>query len=116
MPGSEDWIDDHSHSAFRTGAPWRDLPAEFGPWPTVWKRHFRYAADGTYDTIMTTVVKAGLVADDTTDLVEKFVAIGSTTVRAHQHAAGARKDSVGAQATPHTGRAFELQGSTRRAC
>lgn len=23
---------------FRTGSPWRDLPAEFGPWKTVWKR------------------------------------------------------------------------------
>ncbi|MGV9867814.1 transposase [Rhodococcus koreensis] len=27
----------------RTGLPWRDLPAHFGPWKTVWKRHRRYA-------------------------------------------------------------------------
>jgi len=25
----------------RTGIAWRDLPAEFGPWQTVWKRHYR---------------------------------------------------------------------------
>lgn len=29
---------------FRTGSPWRDLPAEFGPWQTAWKRHRRSAA------------------------------------------------------------------------
>jgi putative transposase len=33
---------------FRTGSPWRDLPARFGPWQTVWKRHNRWSADGTY--------------------------------------------------------------------
>ncbi|MGY2087940.1 IS5 family transposase [Nocardia gipuzkoensis] len=32
----------------RTSSPWRDLPQEFGPWQTVWKRHRRYAADGTW--------------------------------------------------------------------
>src|SRR3546814_496548 len=33
---------------YRTGIAWRDLPREeFGPWQTVWKRHRRYAADGT---------------------------------------------------------------------
>lgn len=24
---------------FRTGSPWRDLPAEFGPHQSVWQRH-----------------------------------------------------------------------------
>ena len=24
---------------YRTGIAWRDLPGEFGPWQTVWKRH-----------------------------------------------------------------------------
>ncbi|WP_228001643.1 transposase [Nocardia australiensis] len=31
----------------RTRTPWRDLPEVFGPWQSVWKRHRRYAADGT---------------------------------------------------------------------
>lgn len=101
---------------YRTGSPWRDLPAEFGPWQTVWKRHFRYATDGTYDAIMATVINAGLVPDDTVDITEAFLAIDSTTVRAHQHAAGARKDSIGAQAAGHTGGTFELQESADRAC
>lgn len=32
---------------YRAGVAWRDLPAEFGPWQTVWKRHRRDAGDGT---------------------------------------------------------------------
>ncbi|MFE1591461.1 IS5 family transposase [Nocardia sp. NPDC058705] len=36
----------------RTGMPWRDLPEVFGPWQTVWKRHRRYAADGTWDRVL----------------------------------------------------------------
>ena len=41
---------------FRTGSPWRDLPAEFGPWQTVWKRHRRYAGDGTWDRVLAQLV------------------------------------------------------------
>lgn len=38
---------------FRTGIAWRDLPREqFGPWQTVWKRHRRYAGDGTWDRVV----------------------------------------------------------------
>ncbi|TDF93102.1 transposase [Arthrobacter terricola] len=32
---------------------WRDLPAEFGPWQTVWKRENRYRSDGTWGRIFT---------------------------------------------------------------
>ncbi|WP_425459437.1 transposase [Gordonia oryzae] len=33
--------------------PWRDLPREaFGPWQTVWKRHRRYAQDGTWGRVV----------------------------------------------------------------
>ena len=35
----------------RTGIAWRDLPASFGPWQTVWKRHKRFSTDGTWDRI-----------------------------------------------------------------
>jgi len=36
----------------RVGMPWRELPAEFGPWQTVWKRHRRFCADGTLALIL----------------------------------------------------------------
>jgi len=36
----------------RVGMPWRELPAEFGPWQTVWKRHRRFCTDGTLSQIL----------------------------------------------------------------
>ena len=36
----------------RVGMPWRELPAQFGPWQTVWKRHRRFCADGTLALIL----------------------------------------------------------------
>ena len=35
----------------RTGAPWRDLPSEFGPWKTVYTRFRRWSLDGTWNAI-----------------------------------------------------------------
>lgn len=74
----------------RTSVPWRDLPEHFGPWQTVWKRHRRYAADGTWDRVLTALVA---LADTTGDL-DWVVSVDSTIVRVHQHAAGATADSV----------------------
>lgn len=101
---------------YRTGSPWRDLPAEFGPWQTVWKRHFRWSVDGTYQLILEAVQDAGLAGPAVDDDIERLLAVDSTIVRAHQHAAGARKDSALATAPVHTGGSIELQGSAGRAC
>lgn len=67
---------------FRTGIAWRDLPGEFGPWQTVWKRHKRFSIDGTWDRI-----HAHLVAlADAQGEVEWDLSVDSTINRAHQHA------------------------------
>jgi transposase len=31
---------------------WRDLPVRLGPWQTEWKRHHRFATDGTWDKLL----------------------------------------------------------------
>ncbi|MEU0404139.1 IS5 family transposase, partial [Streptomyces sp. NPDC006197] len=36
----------------RTGVPWRDLPEWYGPWQTVHGRFARWAADGTFDRLL----------------------------------------------------------------
>ncbi|MCW3820929.1 transposase, partial [Micromonospora sp. DR5-3] len=33
----------------RIGAPWRDVPAEYAPWPTVYGLFRRWQRDGTWD-------------------------------------------------------------------
>ncbi|WP_091316780.1 transposase [Amycolatopsis tolypomycina] len=35
---------------YRCGIAWRDVPAVFGPWPTIRTWHRRMAGDGTWDT------------------------------------------------------------------
>lgn len=76
---------------FRTGSPWRDLPEQFGPYQSVWKRHRRWSFDGTYQRMLDAVIGSDL--SDTTVL--ELLSIDSTVVRAHQHAAGARRDTGG---------------------
>ena len=71
----------------RAGIPWRDLPERYGPWETVYKRFARWEADGTWARI-----EAHLrVEADRAGELDWAAQIDSTVVRAHQHAAGARK-------------------------
>nr|EMP11107.2 transposase [Gordonia sp. NB41Y] len=68
---------------YRTGIPWRDLPVEvFGPWQTVWKRHRRYAQDGTWDRILTEI----LAQADAAGTIDWKISVDATISRAHQHA------------------------------
>ncbi|WP_442813742.1 IS5 family transposase [Streptomyces sp. NBC_01558] len=73
----------------RTGVQWRDLPERFGPWETVYKRHRRWSADGTWKMLLSRVQ----AAEDDAGQIDWDVSVDSTVVRAHQHAAGARKTS-----------------------
>jgi transposase len=71
----------------RTGAPWRDVPARYGAWQTVYGLFRRWQRDGTWARILT-----GLQADaDAHGLITWDVSVDSTITRAHQHAAGASK-------------------------
>lgn len=72
----------------RTGVPWRDLPARFGKWKTVYDRHRRWSADSTWDRLFAAVLAD---ADAEGRIDWSMVSVDSTTARAHQHAAGARK-------------------------
>jgi len=71
----------------RTGAPWRDLPERDGLWKTAHERLRLWTADGTWDKILAEVI----VRDDAVGEVEWVISVDSSVVRAHQHAAGARK-------------------------
>ena len=67
----------------RVGGRWRDLPAEYGPSQSVKRRYHRWIGMGVLDGILAAVAReVGL----------EGLMIDSTVVRAHQHAAGARKN------------------------
>ncbi|WP_093878422.1 IS5 family transposase [Streptomyces sp. TLI_105] len=70
----------------RTGVPWRDLPERFGNWKTLYERHRRWSADGTWERILQTVQAE---ADSQGRIDWSMVGVDSTSCRAHQHAAGA---------------------------
>jgi transposase len=70
---------------FRTGSPWRDLPAEYGPWSTVYDRFRLWAMAGVFEQLMQAVI-AEAAARGQADL--DLVSVDSTTARAHHHAAG----------------------------
>lgn len=76
---------------YRTGVAWRDLPSDFGPWQTVWKRHRRFAGDGTWDRVLSAL----LARADAAGLVDWDVAVDSTVNRAHQHATNLPRDTGG---------------------
>jgi hypothetical protein len=69
----------------RTGVPWRDLPGRYGCWVTVYKRHRRWSADGTWQRLLA----AMQAAEDAAGRIDGDVTVDSTTVRAYQHTAGA---------------------------
>jgi transposase len=69
-----------------TGAPWRDLPAAYGKWQTVYHRHRRWSADGTWEHVWDRL-RAGCDGDHGRAWI---VGIDSSVVRAHHDAAGAR--------------------------
>lgn len=76
---------------YRVGVPWRDVPTDFGPWQTIWKRHRRYAGDGTWDTILAVL----LAHADTNRLVDWTMPVDSTICRAHQHGTNLPRDTGG---------------------
>ena len=63
----------------RSGAPWRDLPERFGNWNSVFQRFNRWAKRGVWQVVFEVLRHPDL----------ESLMLDSTTVRAHQHAAGA---------------------------
>ena len=69
----------------RTGIPLRDLPGEFGAWDAVSNRFRRWVASGGLRRLFEAMTAEPELGEF------RRVLIDSTIVRAHQHAAGARR-------------------------
>jgi transposase len=72
----------------RAACPWRDLPGEYGHWKAADNRHRRWSLDGTWQEILGRL-RAGC---DEAEGADWTLSADPTVVRAHQHAAGARRE------------------------
>lgn len=75
----------------RTGAPWEDLPARYGPVGTVSSRFYRWRKAGVFDRVLQ---RLQAQADARGELDWDLHFVDATVVRAHQHAAGARRSGA----------------------
>ncbi|MGW4182874.1 IS5 family transposase [Streptomyces albidoflavus] len=73
----------------RTGAPWRALPLQYGPWHTVYGLFRRWQRDGIWPGLLARLQARADVAG----LITWEVNVDSTLCGAHQHAAGARRET-----------------------
>ena len=75
----------------RTGAPWRDLPADFGPWGTVWDLFDKWNADGTLDEILGRLRAAHV---DVGEIDDELWCVDGSVVRAARCAGGGGKKGI----------------------
>ena len=71
-----------------TGAPWRDLPPEFGPWESVYTRFRAYIREEVFDQIIERLQRGAL---EKGNMKLQLSCFDGTYIRAHRHAAGARQ-------------------------
>ena len=76
----------------------------FGPWQTVWKRHRRYAADGTWDRVLAEL----LAQADAAGKIDWSTSVDATISGAHQHATNTTRPDQ------DTGGSVELHESAGR--
>ena len=74
----------------RTGAPWRDLPPDYGDWKNTHRRFCRWRDKGIWEKILEPLVDA---AD------YEWLMIDASHIKVHPHAAGARGGNQGMSRT-----------------
>src|SRR5258708_885906 len=75
----------------RTGCPWRDVPAEFGPWSSVYTRWRRWGACGLWTRMLALLARAA---------TGELRHLDCSHIKLHQHGANPR----GGQAAQAIGR------------
>jgi transposase len=100
---------------FRNGTGWRDVPARYGPWSTLYNRFRAWATSGVFQVLMD-----GLIAEAASrgqaDL--ELVSVDSTVVRAHHDSSGLAVsgevlDALEAAVTEEKGVPLEQQENVR---
>ena len=76
---------------YRTGSPWRALPTAFGAWQTVYSRLRRWQEADIWAQVLTALQE---LADERGDVDWDLHCLDTTSIRAHQHAAGGKKGAI----------------------
>lgn len=66
----------------RSGAAWRDLPERYGPWETVYTRFKKWDEQGVFEEIFAIL---------SIDADYQDLSLDSTSIKAYEHSAGAKK-------------------------
>ena len=74
----------------RTGAPWRDLPPDYGDWKNTHRRFCRWRDKGVWETLLERLI-------DEPDY--EWLMIDASHCKVHPHAAGARGGNQGMSLT-----------------
>ena len=69
----------------RTGAPWRDIPEEFGNWHNLYNRYSRWCRKGVWERIFNELSK---------DCDLEYLMLDGSIIRVHQHGAAKKKISL----------------------
>ena len=80
-----------------TGSPWRDLPARYGPWKTVYNRFNRWRKEELFDRLLE---RLQIRLDDEGHIDWDLWCVDGSNVRAHAAASGGGKK--GAPQNPKT--------------
>lgn len=72
----------------RTGAPWRDIPSRYGPWGTCSTRFRRWTKQGIWQKALEALQAQ---AEQSGELDWNVTALDGSYIKAHPHAAGAKK-------------------------
>ena len=64
----------------RTGAPWRDLPPDYGDWKNTHRRFCRWRDKGIWETLLERIIS---------EPDFEWLMIDATHIKVHPHAAGA---------------------------
>jgi len=93
----------------RSGAPWRDLPERYGPRTTCYNRFVRWRRAGVWDRLMDAITEA---YDGDIQMID------STSIRAHQQAATAKRgvEIIVSVAPGAASRPRSMRSSTGKAC
>ena len=87
----------------RSGARWRDCPADYGPYTTIYNRFNRWSKQGIWEAIFYTLTgSSGVVSS---------AAVDTTHIKAHRSAGGAKG---GPSATPSAARAAAAPARSTR--